>query len=103
MLGSLRAAAAGGALPKGMSAETSREITRALREADGARSASEVAAAVGTSRVTARRYLEHLAEQGSVEPGAPVRRQRPTRGRVPLAAPAVAVPCWWPRRSAGGG
>ena len=66
MLGSLRAASAGGALPKGMSAETSREITRVLREADGARSASEVAAAVGTSRVTARRYLEHLAEQGSV-------------------------------------
>ena len=66
MLGSLRATAVGGALPKGMSAETSREITRVLREADGPRSASEVAAAVGASRVTARRYLEHLADQGSV-------------------------------------
>jgi response regulator of citrate/malate metabolism len=66
MLGSLRAGAAGTALPKGMSAETSRQITRVLRDADGARSASEVAAAVGTSRVTARRYLEHLADQGSV-------------------------------------
>ena len=66
MLGSLRATATGAALPKGMSAETSREITRVLRDADGARSASEVAAAVGASRVTARRYLEHLADQGSV-------------------------------------
>ena len=65
MLGSLRATAPA-ALPKGMSAETSREITRVLRDADGARSASEVAATVGTSRVTARRYLEHLADQGSV-------------------------------------
>ena len=71
MLGSLRATTTGAGLPKGMSDETSREITRVLRDADGARSASEVAAAVGTSRVTARRYLEHLADGGLV-----VRRPR---------------------------
>jgi len=34
-------------------------------------SASEVAAIVGASRVTVRRYLEHLADTGSLE-----RRQR---------------------------
>ncbi len=66
MLGSLRAGSSGSALPKGLSSETSREITRALRGADGPRSASEVAATVGASRVTARRYLEHLADQGHV-------------------------------------
>ena len=61
--------AAGGAgathLPKGMSAETLREVTAALRDrARRGLSATEVADGVGTSRVTARRYLEHLAETG---------------------------------------
>ncbi|GAA4824537.1 response regulator [Nocardioides caeni] len=51
-------------LPKGMSAETLRNVTAALRDAAGDRSASELAEVVGTSRVTARRYLEHLADQG---------------------------------------
>ncbi len=54
------------ALPKGMSAETLRTVTDCLRGATEARSASQVAAAVGTSRVTARRYLEHLADTGLV-------------------------------------
>jgi response regulator of citrate/malate metabolism len=63
LLGSLRPTAAA-PLPKGMSAETMRAVTAALRDADGELSASEVADAVGTSRVTARRYLEHLADQG---------------------------------------
>lgn len=51
-------------LPKGMSPETMREVTSALRAAPDGLSASAAATAVGTSRVTARRYLEHLAEQG---------------------------------------
>jgi len=48
-------------LPKGMSPETLDAVTDALRAADGTLSASEVAGLVGISRVTARRYLEHLA------------------------------------------
>lgn len=59
------------ALPKGMSAETLRTITDFLRGAAEASSASQVAVAVGTSRVTARRYLEHLADTDLV-----VRRPR---------------------------
>lgn len=66
LLGSLRPTG-GGPLPKGMSPETLREVTDAVRGADGGRSASEVAAVVGISRVTARRYLEHLADVGLAE------------------------------------
>jgi response regulator of citrate/malate metabolism len=65
LLGSLRATTT--ALPKGMSAETLREVTTALRDADGGLSATEVATLVGASRVTSRRYLEHLADAGRVE------------------------------------
>jgi len=65
LLGSLRSAAT--ALPKGMSPETMREVTAALREAADGLSATEVAALVGASRVTSRRYLEHLADAGRVE------------------------------------
>lgn len=63
LLGSLRPTASG-PLPKGMSAETLRAVTDTLRAAADDLSASEVAAVVGASRVTARRYLEHLADQG---------------------------------------
>ena len=66
MLGVLRTPAHPVSLPKGMSADTLREVTQALRDGTG-RSASEVAAEVGTSRVTARRYLEYLASEGVVE------------------------------------
>ena len=66
VFGSLRAAAGSGALPKGMSAETLWQVTVVLRGAEGALSATEVAAALGASRVTARRYLEHLADGGQV-------------------------------------
>ena len=50
-----------------MSGETLREVTEALRDAPGGLSATEVAALVGASRVTSRRYLEHLADAGRVE------------------------------------
>jgi response regulator of citrate/malate metabolism len=66
LFGSLRSAT-GTAPPKGMSAETLRDVTAALRDGGAAMSASEVAAAVGASRVTVRRYLEHLAETGQAE------------------------------------
>jgi response regulator of citrate/malate metabolism len=65
LLGSLRHAS-GSDLPKGMSAETMSAIVSSLRQSS-ALSATEAAQAVGTSRVTARRYLEHLADAGQVE------------------------------------
>ncbi|GAB3275821.1 response regulator [Sinomonas notoginsengisoli] len=53
-------------LPKGLSAGTLESIREFLRGRTGAVSAAEVTDAVGVSRVTARRYLEHLAETGEV-------------------------------------
>jgi response regulator of citrate/malate metabolism len=55
-------------LPKGLDVTTLDLVLGALREAtpDTGRSANEVAARIGTSRVTARRYLEHLADTGQV-------------------------------------
>ncbi len=52
-----------------MSRETLRDVTKALRDAEPevGMSASEVAEVVGASRVTVRRYLEHLSEVGSVD------------------------------------
>ena len=50
-----------------MSQETLRDVTKALRDAGAGMSASEVAEVVGASRVTVRRYLEHLSELGSVD------------------------------------
>lgn len=54
-------------LPKGMSPETLALVSDALRAAPEGLSASEVADAVGASRVTARRYLEHLTATGAAE------------------------------------
>ncbi|WP_240646069.1 response regulator [Georgenia sp. SYP-B2076] len=48
-------------LPKGLAPETLDQITALLRDGDRAFSASEVGERLGLSRVTARRYLEHLA------------------------------------------
>jgi response regulator of citrate/malate metabolism len=67
MLGVLRTAHASTSLPKGMSSDTLREVTTELRERVTPRSASEVAQAIGASRVTARRYLEYLAAESMVE------------------------------------
>ncbi|KRA32632.1 MULTISPECIES: response regulator [unclassified Nocardioides] len=63
LLGALRPSSTA-PLPKGMSPETLRGVTSALRDAGEGLSASAAASAVGISRVTARRYLEHLADQG---------------------------------------
>ena len=54
--------ASGSRLPKGMSEELLARVSRALREADAGLSASELAQELGVSRVTARRYAEHLSE-----------------------------------------
>jgi response regulator of citrate/malate metabolism len=66
LIGKLRTRGSATDLPKGMSSESLRQVTDVLRTADTALSASKVAEAVGVSRVTARRYLEHLADEGLV-------------------------------------
>jgi response regulator of citrate/malate metabolism len=53
-------------LPKGMSRETLDAVVAAVRAADGV-SAAETADAIGASRITARRYLEYLADAGLVD------------------------------------
>jgi response regulator of citrate/malate metabolism len=54
-------------LPKGFSAETLRLVEQRLSSAAGDLSAAETAALLGVSRVSARRYLEHLVETGRAE------------------------------------
>ena len=57
-------------LPKGLTRETLDRVRTAVREAPSdAVSATELATALDLSRVTARRYLEHLADTGVVERG----------------------------------
>ncbi|MFJ7996908.1 response regulator [Streptomyces sp. NPDC096310] len=75
------------AAPKGMSSETARLVTTALRTAGTTLSATECADLIGISRVSARRYLEHLTALGSAEVslryGAAGRPQRRYRWRSP--------------------
>jgi response regulator of citrate/malate metabolism len=52
------------ALPKGMSGPTLEAVTRVLREATAGITASAAGSAAGISRITARRYLEHLVTAG---------------------------------------
>ena len=52
--------------PKGLASDTLDRVTAALRE-NGPLSAAEAGAALGLSRVAARRYLEHLADVGRAE------------------------------------
>ena len=54
-------------LPKGLSQSTLELVLRALREAAETSSAEDIAQRAGVSRVTARRYLEHLAQASRVE------------------------------------
>ena len=51
-------------LPKGLSATTRALVVEVLQAADGDLSAVQTAERVGISRVSARRYLEHLCESG---------------------------------------
>ncbi|RNL64167.1 response regulator [Nocardioides marmoriginsengisoli] len=67
LMGTLRSRGSSADLPKGMSAESLRQVTEALRTASGSLSATQVAETIGASRVTARRYLEHLARDGLVD------------------------------------
>jgi response regulator of citrate/malate metabolism len=52
--------------PKGAAPGTNDEIARAVRDSRDGVTADEVAKQVGVSRVTAWRYLERLAEEGTV-------------------------------------
>ena len=54
------------AAPKGPAPGTHDEIARTVRDRAEGVTADEVAKAVGVSRVTAWRYLERLADEGTV-------------------------------------
>ena len=76
-------ASRGTGLPKGLSAETVALVSRALEEHGGDLSAAECGLATGLSRVSARRYLEHLTAIGRAQvalrygtAGRPERRYR---------------------------
>ncbi|GAA3933215.1 response regulator [Actinomadura viridis] len=62
-------------LPKGMSGATLEAITEVLTEAEDGLSAAAAASLTGVSRVTARRYLEYLADNGLAQ-------RRPSYGQV---------------------
>lgn len=55
-----------GVLPKGLTAETLARVTEAL-VSRGSASAGDVAEVTGVSRVSCKRYLEHLADSGAAE------------------------------------
>ena len=66
-------ASPGAATPKGLAAEMLDRVIAALQVAGPAgASATEIGRQVGRSRVTARRYLQYLADEGRAQ-----RRQRP--------------------------
>jgi response regulator of citrate/malate metabolism len=66
MLGELRSPSAT-PLPKGLSKETLELVARTLKDANTPLGAVETAEQAGLSRVTARRYLEHLVSANQAE------------------------------------
>jgi len=54
-------------LPKGLSESTARLVADELRARPEPATAAEIGEALGMSRVSARRYLEHFLEKGDVE------------------------------------
>ena len=67
VLATLRAGASSPTLPKGLSPATFALVARALRGVEDDLSAEDIAGRTGVSRVTSRRYLDHLARSGLVE------------------------------------
>jgi response regulator of citrate/malate metabolism len=65
-LAEMRAGTDRAAAPKGAAPGTNDEIARAVRDSADGITADEVAKQVGVSRVTAWRYLERLADEGTV-------------------------------------
>ncbi len=76
-------------LPKGLSVSTLDSVQDFMKLQSGAVSASEVMEALGMSRVTARRYLEYLADAGTVSRtaryGAPGRPENEYRWSRPAS------------------
>lgn len=76
-------------LPKGLSSSTLDSVQDFMKLQAGAVSASEVMEALGMSRVTARRYLEYLADAGTVSRaaryGAPGRPENEYRWSRPAS------------------
>jgi response regulator of citrate/malate metabolism len=56
-------------LPKGLSTATAALVVKVLQAEEGDLSAAETAERVGISRVSARRYLEHLCSTGQAQQG----------------------------------
>ncbi|WP_322748700.1 MULTISPECIES: response regulator [unclassified Frankia] len=86
--------------PQGLSAATHDVVIGQLRAAGGPLSAVDVADGAGISRVTARRYLEHLVGQHSSastrrpaprRPDATLRNHRPARVPLSLGRPVKQV------------
>lgn len=67
LIGASSGARAAPPLPKGLSAHTLDLVSASLARWDGDASAREVGDAVGISRVSARRYLEHLVGAGRAQ------------------------------------
>jgi response regulator of citrate/malate metabolism len=67
MLATLRPTLSSTDLPKGLTMTTLTRVSATVRDTERAMSASELAELIGASRVTARRYLEHLADSGLLE------------------------------------
>jgi response regulator of citrate/malate metabolism len=65
-LAELRIAADRSVAPKGAAPQTNDDIARAVRDNPDGLTADDVAKRVGVSRVTAWRYLERLADDGTV-------------------------------------
>ncbi|MCA1021202.1 response regulator [Halobacillus litoralis] len=70
-------------LPKGLNEQTLNQVLHVLQSAPHPLSAEEAAEEIGAARVTARRYLEYLQKEGSVDidiqygtVGRPVNRYR---------------------------
>lgn len=80
------------ALPKGLSPTTLDLVAGVVREHKEQVSASDVASRAGLSRVTARRYLDHLVRSGTVELsmryGSTGRPEHRYRWIAPEASPA---------------
>lgn len=66
-------------LPKGLNQLTLYKIVSFLKKKDGPLSAEAVAAGSGVSRITARRYLEHLVEKGMARVDLSYGTGRPSR------------------------
>ena len=84
-------------LPKGLSDATLEVIVQVLARSQSGLAAAAVADAAGVSRVTARRYLDHLCQLGKAEvtmryggPGRPEHRYHLMTGRG-IEAPSSAV------------